>query len=428
MIPFRTSVAALAVAALFGCATDNGPAADPLELRPGGWDDVERTLRAPDFTAYAADVRGRLDTWRVPFDAADERELERVAPREYPVAPACGGEVRGVAILVHGLADTAYSLGDVAHTLSRSCLIARTVLLPGHGTRSADLLTVDHDDWLASVRHQIDIAALEHERVLLAGVSLGAILGLVVALDDATGAEVGALVSLSPAWRLASRRLVALTPWLRHVWRWIDKDARDDWARYEAMPMRGVSETVLTLRAMDDAIEDGARIEIPWFVAQSTDDQIIDPAANARLFERLADSPTSVLVQFSTEAGDAAREAEPWTPPADFRPRFVRVRGDDEAARVTSVTHLGMHVSPDNPHWGPDGDFRACSANTSRDAQDVTACLEGQDLWYGGGLVPAPNGSASARGTFNPRYAVLADELEAFVDAWLATEPDTPPD
>ena len=450
-------VAALAVASA-GCATDEGPRADPLELEPGGWIDPERTLAASEagFDAYAADVRARMASFRVPLDPDDAaRELELAAPREYRPAPSCGDEVRGIAILVHGLADTAYSLADVAGTLAGRCLIARTMLLPGHGTRSADLLEVDHEDWLASVERLVDAASLEHENVLLAGVSLGAILGLTAALTP--DSPIGALVSISPAWRLESARLVRFTPWLRHVWKWVDEDARDDWARYEAMPMNGIAETVLAIRALDERIEartasgtdGGGALGIPWLVAQSADDVIVDGTANAALFERLAGAPDSLLIEFRTAAGDAARRAEGEDVPQDVYgtgleggdgeegdapkeasadappgapaagPRTVRVRGDDPELRVTSVTHLGVHVSPDNPHWGIDGDYRACSVNAPREPDAIAACLDAERPWFAGARVPAPAGEPSARGTFNPRYDVLEDALGAFVDAWL---------
>ena len=430
---------------------------------PGGWSEPGRTLEAPDFDAYAADVRVRMARFRVPFDAGDAaRELELAGPRQYPLDPSCDGEARGIAILVHGLADTAYSLSDVARTLAGNCLIARTMLLPGHGTRSADLLAVDHGDWLASVRRQVELASLEHENVLLGGVSLGAILGLAVALEP--GSPVDALVSISPAWRLESARLVRFTPWLRHVWKWVDEDARDDWARYEAMPMNGIAETVLAIRALDERIdarlEAGGALALPWLVAQSADDVIVDGTANAALFERLAGSPDSLLIEFRTAAGDAARRADGEDVPEDLYgtdlaggdgdegdersadpeagagagglprpgdaaagaavgPRTVRVRGDDPALRVTSVTHLGVHVSPDNPHWGIDGDYRACSVNAPREAEATAACLDAERPWFAGSRVPAPAGEPSARGTFNPRYDALADALGAFVDAWL---------
>jgi len=426
------AAAALATALLLtGCTTDNGPRADPLELVPAGWTDPERTLRTPDFAAYADDVRARMIEHRVPFDPNDAvREIALAGPREYPIDASCNAEVRGIAILVHGLADTAYSLSDVARTLASNCLIARTALLPGHGTRSADLLEVDHRDWRASVRHLVEQAAREHERVLLAGVSLGAILGLDVALEP--DSPVGALVSISPAWRLESARLVRFTPWLRHVWTWVDEDARDDWARYEAMPMNGIAETVLAIRALDARIEamqaTGRGLDVPWLVAQSADDVIIDSGANAALFERLVRSPESLLMAFRTAAGDAIRRDEGEVVPNDdpdlTGPRTVRVPGDDPAMRVTSVTHLGVHVSPGNPHWGIDGDYRACSINAPRGNDDIAACLEAERPWYAGARVPAPAGEPSARGTFNPRYAVLAEALGEFVGDWLASGPE----
>ena len=349
-----------------------------------------------------------LEEHRLPLEPDDAaREARLAAPREYPAAPSCEGS-RGVALLVHGLSDTAFSMSDVAEALAERCFVARTMLLPGHGTRAGDLLVVDEGDWLAAVRHLARQAAAEHDTVLLGGVSLGAVLTLDVALDP--DGDVDALLAVSPAYGLTSWRLIRWAPLLRPVLPWIDTDRRDDWARYEAIPTQGIVSTVRAIRHLRGRLDDAGEpaVGVPWMLVQSRDDAIVDTAFNREVFAAHAASPDSVLV----ELGRGER-------PADLVADARWLTGDDPDRRVTAVTHVGVHVSGRNPHYGVDGDYRACMPNTGRDAAEVARCLESEELWYVGGPdSPAPDGAASARATFNPAFDDLADLIGEFLDTW----------
>ena len=400
---------ALAAGALGGCgALGGGPnAAPPEQLEPAGWHAPSSVLAGDDFDAYARAVRTIVDEHRLPLvPESAAREAELSAPREYPPTPDCA-EPRGVALLVHGLSDSAYSLSDVAATLAARCFVARTMLLPGHGTRAGDLLVVDEEDWLESVRHLTRQAAREHERVLLVGVSLGAVLTLSVALEPDVGEDVDALVAIAPAYGLESWRLTRLAPWLGWLIPWVDADRRDDWARYEAIPMRGIASTVRAIGALRERLEGGRRVAVPWMLVQSRDDRVVAVEENRALFAARAASPASLLV----EVGRGER-------PPELADGARWLRGDDAPRRVTGVSHIGTHVSPANPHYGADGDYRACGANTGRDPVEVERCESEADIWYASLAAPAPEGAPSARATFNPAFDELAALIGAFLDRW----------
>ncbi len=60
-------------------------------------------------------------------------------------------EIRGGALLVHGLTDSPYSLRSVAELLHAKGLYVLCLRLPGHGTVPAGLLDVTWEDWAAAV-------------------------------------------------------------------------------------------------------------------------------------------------------------------------------------------------------------------------------------------------------------------------------------
>jgi len=62
------------------------------------------------------------------------------------------GEIRGGALLIHGLTDSPYSMRPLAEILSRHGFYALCLRMPGHGTVPAGLAKADWQDWLAAVR------------------------------------------------------------------------------------------------------------------------------------------------------------------------------------------------------------------------------------------------------------------------------------
>lgn len=57
-------------------------------------------------------------------------------------------------LLVHGLGDSPWSFHDLGAELAQQGFLARSILLPGHGTTPADMLDVKAEDWLAVVHQQ----------------------------------------------------------------------------------------------------------------------------------------------------------------------------------------------------------------------------------------------------------------------------------
>ncbi|MGB0848178.1 MAG: alpha/beta hydrolase [Thiolinea sp.] len=119
-------------------------------------------------------------------------------------------------------------------------LLARSILLPGHGTRAADLLNVSHTDWLNAARFALKTLKDETDEVYVGGFSLGGLLATRLAVDDP---GIRGVFAFSPALALKKGWQLRHTTWLRHIIDWADDDLPDDDARYEAMPMNGLAET-----------------------------------------------------------------------------------------------------------------------------------------------------------------------------------------
>ena len=269
---------------LLGCAC-TGPTPARPELVGSGWRTPDALAPAADFDTYVGKVRAELRTHRLPFVASmADAELGQVAPFRMPPDPGCRADrPRGIAILIHSLSDTAFAMRDLAATFSSLCFEARALLLPGHGTRPADLMVVDHHDWLTHVAAALRQARGENPFVVVAGFSLGAALALTVAAQSP--GQVDAVIGLSPAYRIRSNFLARQARWIGVFRPWLDLRPREDFARYGAMPTRGIASTMAVLTELESRLRRQGPLRTPWLVVQSEDDEVVDVAWNRQFFE-----------------------------------------------------------------------------------------------------------------------------------------------
>lgn len=391
-------------ALLLGCSS-TGPSAPSPDMMSSGWRDAAALAPAADFDAYVSGVRQELRLHRVPFDASmADAELSRVAPFRTPASADCPTPApRGIAILIHGLSDTAFAMRDLANSLARQCFESRVLLLPGHGTRPADLMLVNHRDWLVHAHAAVQQAARESDVVVVAGFSLGASLALTVAAESPD--SVDAVIGLSPAYRIRSNLLARQARWVAAFRPWLDVGPRQDFARYGAMPTRGIASTMAVLGNMDARMRRQGALQTPWLVVQSDDDEVVDVEANRRFFDANAADRRSLLVKYFSEPSKA--------PPSD---RVIWLPAADAPQRVVGLSHLALHIAPDNSHYGIAGAYRNCGSPPFRQQDEVDQCKQAERVWYGVGGQSPPPGEAGARATFNPHYPDLERRIGEFLN------------
>lgn len=400
----RPLLAMVLSALLLGCSSTGHRPSRP-ELVSSGWRDPAAFAPVADFETYVRDVSQELRTHRLPFVASmADAELVKVAPFRMPPDQGCKKDApRGIAILIHGLSDTAYAMRDLATTLSKQCFEARALLLPGHGTRPADLMAVDHHDWLSHVDAALGQARGESPFVVVAGFSLGAALALTVAAQSP--GNVDAVIGLAPAYRIRSNFLARQAKWIATFRPWLDLGPREDFARYGAMPTRGIASTMAVLGTMEAHMHKRGPIQTPWLVVQSEDDEVIDVAWNRQFFDAHAGDERSLLLNYFSRP-----------PERTASDRAVWLTASDNSLRVVGISHLAVHISPENPHYGESGTYRNCGSPPFRTEDQVRACKQAQRVWYGVGGQSPPAGEAGARATFNPHYRDLERRIGEFLD------------
>jgi carboxylesterase len=198
-------------------------------------------------------------------------------------------------VLVHGFTatpDEVRSLGDAFSAAGYPC---HAVRLPGHATAVGDLSRVRAADWIGAVEAAVGAMATRTPQVVVAGVSLGALLALAVAA--ARRVSVHALVLCSTPLRFGDERASRLR-WISWMpgamWRArlvrkrggrgiLDPEARARSTAYDAMPLGAVME-MLRLRVTVLASID--RVRQPTLALHGAQD-FTAPVANVDELRRL---------------------------------------------------------------------------------------------------------------------------------------------
>ena len=394
-------------------ASSRSPSAADERLQPSGEGLPFDSGRYRDFDDYVRQTRERLERHKVYMDPHRAGpELAAATPFERaPVAgcpPAAGARPSRGVLLLHGLSDMPLAMRDLADAFAARCFVVRAMLLPGHGTRAGDLLDVTREDWQAATRFGLETLKGDVDEVFVGGFSLGGLLSVHAVLEDA--AVRGAFV-FSPALALERAWLVRQSVWLRHVLDWLDRDAPDDYARYEAMPVNATAETFLLARELARRLK-RRRVDVPVFMAQSADDPVIDVVVNRGYFETRFSHPGSRLVMYR-------RDPREGTDPGDARIGYRNSFLPEQ--RIAGFSHQSVHIAPANAHYGVHGDYRSCGQASGESAEAVARCLAAPHPWrgevFGDNRAAIPDGAPLARLTYNPRFGELLEQVDEFLAA-----------
>ena len=111
------------------------------------------------------------------------------------------------ALLIHGLTGIPKEMRPVAKVLEDAGIVTSTPMLAGHGATYKEMLAVGYEDWLESCQSALDQLAGEVDLIVCAGLSMGAILSLMMA---ARNKNVGGLALLSPTLKYDGKMA---SPW-----------------------------------------------------------------------------------------------------------------------------------------------------------------------------------------------------------------------
>ena len=208
------------------------------------------------------------DRVRAPRTEAARAPLVDVAPFDLP------GRGRAAVLCLHGLTGTPYEVRPLAEALSREGIRALGPALPGHNETPAQLARTSHGEWLDAARRHLRALRARHERVFIAGVSLGGLLALALASEE----PVDAAVVVGTPLRLSTPTSVLvplLAPFVRYARKRGGSDIQEPGARgrhpsYDVMPLASVRELIRLQRQVRRRL---ARVSAPILIAHGAHDR-----------------------------------------------------------------------------------------------------------------------------------------------------------
>ncbi len=184
-------------------------------------------------------------------------------------------------LLIHGFTATAAQMRQLGGYLGEQGYTVRAMLLPGHGTRVEDMLSTGWAQWLAAARTEALRLMQGHQKLVVAGLSMGGLLALLLAEE----LPVDGVVSLAAAIRVRNK----LAPLARILGPLGPKTLGGPEERtepedigYGVTPVRKVGDLMTLARMAQVGLP---RIHCPMLVVQSRLDQSVDARSPKMILE-----------------------------------------------------------------------------------------------------------------------------------------------
>ena len=218
---------------------------------------------------------------------------------------------RGVAVMLHGLTDSPYSMLATAQTLAGAGYNVVAMRMPGHGFAVGGLLRSHWQDWTAAVRIAIRRAVQlpgADESLLLVGYSNGGLLAVDYALqcnnDDELPCPNG-LVLMSPGMAITSAAAVmnwhAAVSWVPYFerFKWLQVLPEVDPFKFTSFPKQAAWEVhKLSSRVHDYFADPGKASNMPPVLTfQSAVDNTVDATAIvSTVYDRLPPNGSELVL------------------------------------------------------------------------------------------------------------------------------------
>jgi carboxylesterase len=194
-------------------------------------------------------------------------------------SPGTGENAATGILLSHGFTGSPRSMRPFGEHLAAEGFGVAVPRLPGHGTDWRELNTTRWQDWYAVLDNELERLRKEHDRVFVAGLSMGGC--LVLRLAEQHGADISGVIVVNPSVRTDDKRSVMLPVLQRLVASFpgisndIKKPGVDEGA-YDRMPLRALYSLSQLWRITR---EDLAKVTQPLLLFRSTVDHVVEPSS-----------------------------------------------------------------------------------------------------------------------------------------------------
>ncbi len=217
------------------------------------------------------------------------------APLTLAARPELTGGRRVGVLLSHGFTGSPGSMREWGEHLGSLGYGVAVPRLPGHGTTWQELNTLRFADWYGEIERVFDGLCLEHDAVVVGGLSMGGTLALRLAADHPD--RVAGAMLVNPA--LVTKRLdVKLLPVLKHLVPSFPAIAGDiqkaDVAEpaYDRTPLKAIHSLIQAWRPL---VADLPQVTAPLLYFRSHRDRIVDDSSEPVILERVSSTDVTMV-------------------------------------------------------------------------------------------------------------------------------------
>lgn len=333
-------------------------------------------------------ARARRLIAKAPRVFVQDEAVEWNTPFEYtPAMP----PTRGI-LLIHGLLDSPFQMRELGLFFQEQGFLVRALLLPGHGTTPADLISCRYQEWQASVAAHVQDLKKQVNDVFIVGNSTGGSLAIDYAHRHPQ--SVKGLILISPAIKIKSKLafLSGLMVQMSRVvkkWAWLHCVAEDDCVKYRSFPINAAYQVYLLSRKIKSV-----KLAIPQCMILSANDETIDVSAAMNYFKR-QDNPHNRMLYFSNQE------------PSTHDPKIIVHPAKCPAKNIHTLSHVCLPIHPDNPHYGEHGTYTRLMEKKHR-TPTLGAVNE---------LEETLKTSSLSRLYFNPWFSAMVNVMKDFINA-----------
>lgn len=270
-----------------------------------------------------------------------EHILEANAPFElYPMSHTHSAGV----LLIHGLFDSPFTMHDIGSYLQSQHIPSKAILLPGHGTVTDDLLQVTQQNWIDAVQYGITALKKEVEQVYLIGYSTGAILSLYHAFQNK---EIAGVILIAPVIKM--KKIADILINCNRVFSLLNKpnnliyqEPELDYVRYQSFHFHPIAQVHRLTQEIDQLRKQ--KLTCPILTIMSERDETVSAAAAIKFFKQ-QNHPDNILWLYSAKTNRKS-----------LKNIILRPSSYPEK-NIYSISHLAMLYSPENAHYGEQGDY-----------------------------------------------------------------------
>lgn len=194
-------------------------------------------------------------------------------------------------LLVHGWSSTPYEVRRLGVYLNENGYTVSAPQLRGHGTVPKDLENVKWIDWLADLEKEYDRLKKEHPKVYIAGTSIGANLGAMLAAEKK---DVAGLVIMAMPYKLKVEKLAILFARIMSLFKTYNKKfypptfglstSITRLISYQTYPIKSALETFDLIRECRPELE---KIGQPCLLIQSASDHIVSRNSMENIYRKI---------------------------------------------------------------------------------------------------------------------------------------------